>query len=152
MIIKPNNKPYSDFIETHEGSDGKKGRHNFCFLNSRQEYFKRKENGEDVKYVEGKVFAKMEMGEMKWIEHAWILLNNEPYDPTYGKNDSKYKGTIIKDELMKLVPKWMHWCDEEEDYKNVNISVKNQYKNLVPIVIKESLIINFKVFENWFSK
>jgi len=89
---------------TWKGASGRKGRVQMCHLNSRKAYNKSKGK---LEYCEGEVRILMEYGEdWKWIEHAWNLKNGKVYDVTYGKNDYEYRGWIIKDEYMKMTPKW----------------------------------------------
>lgn len=131
---------------------GRKGRTHFCHQNARKEYFHLKRLGVPVKYVEGEVFAPLEYGDKDWINHAWLLIDGEIYDPTYGENDYEYKGRIVKDEYMKILPEWFHKMlaqyggVEEEDLEEANIRVTD--KGNFGKKAFENVITNFKIFEN----
>jgi hypothetical protein len=115
-------------LYTFSGADGVKVKHkNMCHKVARQQYFKLKNKGKNIKYVEGLVYAPMGDTSYKWIEHAWNLINGKVVDFAYGKNDYMYKGYIVKDEYMDMLPKWMQSFAGPEDVCDINIRVGNEY-------------------------
>lgn len=112
------------------GASGKQVKHkHMCHKVARQKYFQLKKKGKNIKYIEGEVYVPLEDGKYKWIEHAWNLIDGKPVDFAYGENNHKYKGHIVKDEYMNMLPKWMHTFLGPEDVCDVNIRVGDQFGN-----------------------
>ena len=88
-----------------------------------------KKKGKNIKYIEGEVYVPLEDGKYKWIEHAWNLIDGKPVDFAYGENNHKYKGHIVKDEYMNMLPKWMHSFAGPEDVCDVNVRVGDEFGN-----------------------
>lgn len=112
------------------GASGKPVKHkHMCHKVARQKYFQLKKKGKNIKYIEGEVYVPMEDGKYKWIDHAWNLIDGKPVDFAYGENNYKYKGRVVKDEYMNMLPKWMHTFLGPEDVCDVNIRVGDEYGN-----------------------
>lgn len=61
------------------------------------------------------------------------MIDGIPVDLTYGKNDGEYRGYVIKDEYMAMLPDWMD--PNRYDYKEpYQIDVLKE--TLVPVMEK----------------
>ena len=110
------------------GAGGKRGRVQMCHLNSRKYYWKLRNAGKNVQYMEGEVYTEMEIkGDWKWINHAWNVVNGKLFDCTYGKNDKIYRGYVVKDDYMNKIPKWMASFADVGDYDDINIRVGDEF-------------------------
>ena len=137
----PSDNEKGEYMITHKGAEGKTkqepGPWTFCMGTSRETFWKLKERGEDVKYVQGEYLQRYQNGNggygLRWINHAWNLIDGIPVDLTYGKNDGEYRGYVIKDEYMAMLPDWAdpNVYDYKEPYQ---IDVLKE--TLVPVMEK----------------
>ena len=138
VIKSPSDNEKGEHYITHTGAEGKTkqkpGPWTFCFKKSRETFWKLKERGKDVKYVQGEYLQRYQNREggysLRWIPHAWNMIDGLPVDLTYGKNDGEYKGYVIKDEYMSMLPDWAD--PNVYDYKNAGIDVFRE--TLVPVI------------------
>lgn len=110
--------------KTWKGAEsGSKGKIQMCHLNSRKYYFKNVKG--NIQYCEGQVNVPLELGEYKWIDHAWNLQGDKIVDMTYGINKYEYRGNVVKPEYMTQIPKWMKVSKSE--YRDINIRVSQEF-------------------------
>jgi hypothetical protein len=136
--VSPSDNEKAEYSITHTGAEGdskqkSKSAWTNCMGISRKTFWKLKKRGRDVKFVEGKYLQNHTLGgkvHTNWIDHAWNLIDGIPVDLTYGKNDGQYKGYVIKDEYMEMIPDWAD--PDKMDYKD-SFAISVLKSNLVPV-------------------